>query len=119
MAQATRHSGSCHCGKVRYEVEADLGSVVACNCSHCARKGLLLTFAPAERFKLIAGEEHLVDYQFNKHVIHHLSCRTCSVQPFARGKDEQGNDMVAVNVRCLEGVELTEIEPTPMDGRSL
>lgn len=115
---ATKHSGSCHCGAVRFEAETDLGSVLTCNCSHCSRKGLLLTFVPSAQFTLLAGEDDLSEYLFNKHVIHHLSCRTCSVQPFARGKGPDGSDMVAVNVRCLEGIELSELNPTPVDGRS-
>ena len=35
------HKGSCHCGKVAFEVETDLDQVVSCNCSHCRRKGYL------------------------------------------------------------------------------
>ena len=33
-----------------------------------------------------SGLDDLVDYRFNKHVIHHVFCRTCGVESFARGK---------------------------------
>jgi hypothetical protein len=48
----TTYSGGCHCGKVRYQVTLDLGKVISCNCSMCGKKGSLLSFAPAEHFKL-------------------------------------------------------------------
>src|SRR5262245_51884510 len=35
------YQGSCHCGRVSFEVEGDLGQVMECNCSHCSRKGYL------------------------------------------------------------------------------
>ena len=61
------YQGSCHCGRVRYEVGLDLsGQVSVCNCSICSRAGWMLSFAPADRFKLLAGEDSLQDYQFGK-----------------------------------------------------
>ena len=33
------HKGSCHCGRIAFEVEGDLAQVMECNCSHCSRKG--------------------------------------------------------------------------------
>jgi hypothetical protein len=118
MPEANKYTGGCHCGTVRYEVETDLGMVISCNCSICSKKGLLLSFVPAERFSLVAGESELVDYQFNKHVIHHLSCARCGVESFARGEMPDGTPMVAINVRCLDGVEISELTLTPFDGRS-
>lgn len=119
MTETKTHTGGCHCGRVRYEVETDLGTVISCNCSICSRKGLVLTFVPGEKFTLISGEDSLTDYQFNKHVIHHLSCATCGVQPFARGRSPEGVETVAINVRCLDDVDVAALSPTPYDGRSL
>ncbi len=70
------HTGGCHCGKVRYEVETDLEKVLICNCSHCEKKGLLLNFVDKDKFKLLSGKDELVEYQFNKKVISHLFCRS-------------------------------------------
>lgn len=119
MSETTTRTGSCHCGAVRYEVDTDLSSVIACNCSMCARSGTLLSFVPAERFRLLSGEENLRDYQFNRRVIHHLFCATCGIKPFARGKNRDGSDMVAINVRCLEDVDPQALTPRFFDGRSL
>ena len=61
----------------------------------------------------------LVDYQFNRHVIHHVFCRTCGVESFARGKGKDGRDVFAINVRCLDGVDIATLSPKPFDGRRL
>jgi len=119
MAQAKTYAGGCQCGRVRYEVATDPQQAIACNCSNCAKHGLWLTFATPDQFKLLAGEDALVDYQFNRHVIHHLFCPTCGVESFARGKTPDGGDMIAVNVRCLDGVDIATLAPKPFDGRSL
>ncbi len=114
------YTGGCQCGKVRYDVTLDLSNpVVACNCSRCGRLGSLLTFAPVSDFKLLSGEGDLTDYQFNKHLIHHLFCSTCGIESFARGKrPTDGADVVAVNARCLDGVDVDGLEVKKVDGRS-
>lgn len=119
MAETRTHTGGCHCGRVRYRVETGLDRVISCNCSICTKKGLILAFVPADRFTLLSGEDGLVDYGFNKRIIHHLSCARCGVESFARGKSPDGADMLAVNVRCLDDVDLAALSPAPFDGRSL
>jgi hypothetical protein len=112
------YSGGCHCGRVRYEVAADLAKTITCNCSRCRRLGWVLTFTPATSFRLLSGEEALTDYQFNKRVIHHLFCATCGIESFARARSPEGVETIAVNVRCLDDVELATLSPAPFDGRS-
>jgi hypothetical protein len=113
------YSGGCHCGKVRYEVETELAHVLSCNCSICTKRGSLLTFVPPQRFKLLSGGDTLTDYQFASKNIHHLFCPDCGVQSFARGTAPDGSPMVAVNVRCLDDVDLSSLTLTPFDGKSL
>jgi len=119
MADSKTYPGGCHCGKVRFEATTALGQVIACNCSICVKRGLWLTFVRPEQFRLLAGEGELQDYRFNKRVIQHLFCPTCGVEAFARGKTKDGGDMLAVNVRCLDGVDIATLAPKPFDGRSL
>jgi hypothetical protein len=119
MSNANVYAGGCHCGKVRYEVKADLAApVLACNCSMCSKKGSLLTFAPAGDFKLLSGEDSLTKYQFNKKVIDHLFCSTCGVTSFARGKKPDGTAMIAINARCLDGVDVQKLPIKHVDGAS-
>lgn len=116
MADTKHYTGGCHCGAVRYEVDADLSATAVCNCSLCQKAGWMLTFAPAGQFKLVSGETNLTDYLFNKKVIHHVFCRTCGVRSFSRGTAPDGREVVAVNVRCLDGVDPDSLTPRKVDG---
>jgi hypothetical protein len=113
------YAGGCHCGGVRYEVEADLSRTVSCNCSICAKSGTILTFVPAADFRLVEGGNLLTDYQFNRRVIHHLFCKVCGVRSFSRGEKADGSQSYAVNVRTLDDVDMAALQPKPFDGKSL
>jgi len=113
----TMHTGSCHCGAVRYEVDGQFEKLLECNCSHCSRKGLLLFFVPSDALRITAGADQLTTYTFYKHVIRHQFCRTCGVEPFALGRMPDGKPIAAINARCLEGIELVDFERTPVNGR--
>lgn len=118
MPETKTYSGGCHCGKVRYEATTDLAQVLSCNCSICTKRGLLPTFVPPQQFRLLSGGDALTDYQFASKNIHHLFCPACGVGSFARGTGPDGSEMVAINVRCLEGVDLASLTLTPIDGKS-
>lgn len=113
------HSGGCQCGNVRYQFTADIGEVIACNCSRCGRLGSLLTFVPVGDFSLEKGDGAMSEYQFNKHVIHHLFCSTCGIQSFGRGKRPDGAEMVAINVRCVDDVDVDSLSVKKFDGKHL
>lgn len=112
------HKGSCHCGKVAFEVEMDLQQAIECNCSHCSRKGYLLTFVPWEAMNLLRGEESLSTYTFNTHTIRHRFCAACGCAPFGEGRKPTGEATAAVNIRCLEDVIPSQLKIVPVDGRS-
>ncbi len=119
MAERITHHGGCHCGSVRWEVDAAVSEVISCNCSICTMRGSLLAFAPVSDFRLLSGEESLKDYQFGKKRIHHLFCSTCGTESFGRGTGPNGAEMVAFNVRCVEGIDLDALPVRHFDGRSL
>lgn len=119
MAEPATYKGSCHCGAVRYEATLSLEApAISCNCSICQRKGTLLSFIPAENFKLLSGKDAVTDYQFNTKNIHHLFCSTCGVTSFATGTAPNGTRMVAINLRCLEDIDLKALNIVEFDGRS-
>ena len=116
---AQDYTGGCQCGAVRYRAAGvDVDNTIACNCSRCGRLGLNLAFVPAEAFELLSGEDSLTEYQFNMHVIHHVFCKVCGVQSFARGERPDGAEMIAINARCLDGIDANELQPKKYDGRS-
>jgi hypothetical protein len=101
----TMHDGGCHCGKIAFTVEGDITSAMECNCSLCAKRGVLLHFVPESAFTLTTPRENLGTYQFNKHVIDHHFCATCGISPFSEGKKPDGETMIAVNARCIDGID--------------
>lgn len=113
------YKGSCHCGKVAFEVEGEIKGAVACNCSICSRKGSLLWFVPRENLTLLTPEDAASTYTFNKHVIKHRFCPNCGIHPYAEGVDAKGNRMAAINLRCVDGLDLTPIPVTEFDGKSM
>ncbi len=119
MAEEKTYEGGCHCGAVRYRVSLALERVIACNCSICSKTGTLLAFAPVTRFELVQGEDVLADYQFGKKRIHHLFCTRCGVRSFSRATGKDGQPSMAINVRCLDGVDVSTVPLKPFDGKSL
>lgn len=101
MSENKTYLGGCQCGRVRYEAEVEL-----------------LTFVPATQFKLQSGQDVLTDYQFNKKHIHHLFCNVCGIKSFARGIGADGGEMIAINSRCLDGVDPSELKINDYDGKS-
>lgn len=114
-----KYQGSCHCGAVTYRVEGDFSEGLDCNCSHCHRKGLLLSFVPESQFELLSGGNNLTTYHFNKHHIDHTFCKTCGVQSFACGHDGNKNYMIAINLNCLENFDSDVIKINKYDGKSV
>jgi hypothetical protein len=113
-----KYTGSCHCGRIAFEAEGEIGQVMDCNCSMCRRRGGLLWFVPRGQFKLTTPESDLGTYEFNKHAIHHHFCPNCGISPFSDGCDPKGNEMAAVNMRCLEHVDLASVKVMPWNGAS-
>jgi hypothetical protein len=119
MAETPTYTGGCHCGAVRYRATMKLDRAMACNCSICSKTGTMLAFVPAAQFELLSGADALTDYQFGKKRIHHLFCKHCGIRSFGRGVMPDGAPVVAVNVRCLDGVDLDKVAVDRFDGKRL
>ena len=104
------YHGSCHCGAVRYEADIDLSSGTGrCNCSICTKARNWSVIVKPNDFRLLSGEQSLVDYQFGRKMIHHRFCNKCGVRPFSRAGEQ-----VAVRVNCLDGVDAQELIDAPV-----
>ncbi len=114
-----KYNGSCHCGRVAFEVEGEIKGAVSCNCSICQRKGSLLWFTPREKLRLLTPENAASAYTFNKHVIKHRFCPVCGIHPYGEGVDSKGDSIAAINIRCLDGIDLAAIPTRNYDGRAL
>ena len=110
------YRGGCHCGAVRFEVEAPEKLIcVDCNCSICSKSGFLHRIVPKSRFKLLSGEQNLTTYSFNTGVAQHRFCEICGIKSFYIPRSNP--DGWDINVRCLEP-EPTELIIEPFDGKS-
>ncbi len=91
-----RKCRSCHCGAVRFEVETDFPEIYTCDCSICRRKNALVVKVRESRFKLLAGESELTEYQFHTWAARHYFCKTCGIYPFHRKRVTPDNMDIAV-----------------------
>lgn len=111
------HRGGCHCGRVRFEVQAPARlDVLDCNCSICRMSGFLHLIVPAERFKLVSGAEALTSYRFNTGTARHLFCSVCGVKSFYVPRSHP--DGYSVNLRCLDPGTVEDVRSAPFDGRN-
>ena len=111
------HQGGCHCGAVRFEVEAPADiEALDCNCSLCAKAGFLHLIVPSSRFHLLRGMADLVEYRFGTGVAKHLFCRHCGIKSFYRPRSNP--DGIDVNVRCLDPETISSLKIEPFDGRN-
>jgi hypothetical protein len=114
----TKYEGSCHCGRVRFEIEAEIDHVRVCDCSVCKKRGALNHRIPKEKLNLFTPWEDLVLYQWGSKTAKDFFCPTCGILPFRRPSDPTPEEILegsnpfdgwAVNVRCLEGIDLDSI----------
>ena len=110
--------GGCHCGKVRFEIKADLygTEIHNCNCSICTKKGFLHLHVKPEDFNLLTDESHLSDYRFNTRTARHLFCKTCGMHAYYISRSHP--HLIDVNVRCLEDIDMNQLNIINFDGRN-
>jgi hypothetical protein len=113
----TRFTGGCHCGSVRFEVEAPAEPIplLDCNCSMCVRTGFLHLIVGRDDFRLLQGDDNLTDYRFGTGAARHLFCRTCGIKSFYVPRSHP--DGWSVNARCLDDFAALRFAVTPFDGR--
>ncbi len=115
-----KHSGSRHCGRIAFELKAEIAEVVDCNCSLCRRRGGLLWFGPRDALTLTTPDSDVSDYSCNEYHLQHHFCGHCGVSPCSKGENPStGSKMVAVNVRCLPDVDLKSLKVSEFDGANL
>jgi hypothetical protein len=111
------YEGSCHCRTVRFRATLDLDECIVCDCSICSKKGPIMNRVGDSEFKMLTSIEDMSLYSFNKNIAKHYFCRKCGVHPFHRPRSYP--ELWAVNIRCLEGIDLNDIEPRQVYGSKL
>lgn len=108
------HHGACHCRRVTFELTTKLDHLIYCNCSICSKRGALWHGATDSTLRILTGETDLEFYQFGTKTAKHYFCRHCGIHPFVRPRLDPTR--WAVNVRCLENVDLAAIPVRHFDG---
>jgi hypothetical protein len=112
-----KHTGGCHCGRVRFEVTASARIEVSeCNCSICGKTGYLHLMVPRSRFKLLSGEDALTTYRFNTGTAKHLFCSVCGIKSFYVPRSHP--DGYSVNARCLDDGTVEAMTVEKIDGKN-
>ncbi len=123
-----RYAGSCHCGRVRFQVEADIDRVRVCDCSVCRRRGALIFRVPEEHLRLLTPWTDVSVYQWGSGTAADYFCPICGILPFRRPSKATAQELQAgvqpfagwaVNVRCLEGVDLDALPVTRIHGSGI
>ena len=115
---ATKHTGSCHCGAVKFEADLDASSGSACNCTVCTKVATLGAIVKPAAFRLLSGERNLTAYEWGGKTAKRYFCKTCGVTCFGRGYLEQlGGEYVSVNLNALDDIDPAEVKVGYFDGR--
>ena len=111
------HKGGCHCGRVRFEVDAPARlEVVDCSCSVCAKSGYLHLIVPKQQFRLLSGGETLTRYEFNTGTAKHLFCSVCGIKSFYVPRSHP--DGYSINARCLDAGSVEAMAIIALDGKN-
>ena len=114
----SRHTGSCHCKAIRFEVEAELDKGYRCNCSVCLKVGMTTTIVKPDAFTLLAGESDATAYEWGAKVGKRYFCKSCGVSCFGKGHlAEIGGDYVSVNLNALDDIDPNQLPLLHWDGR--
>ncbi len=120
--------GACHCRRTRFEITADIRRARICNCSICHKRGAVIFRVDEDSFRLLTPLGDLVCYRWGTGTARDYFCKTCGILPFRRPRSltaqerEKGTEEFtgwAVNLRCLDGLDLRDVPLAEVDGASL
>lgn len=113
----TCYTGSCHCGAIRFEIDATIDQVTECNCSICRKKGILHHRVAPEHFRLLTDPAAVATYEFGTRLAKHHFCMHCGIHVFTRPR--AAPHLYTVNVRVLDDFDLAIDHPkvVPFNGR--
>lgn len=109
------YTGGCHCGRVRFEVSGQIDRVLDCNCSICRKKGFLHWIVEPEQFRPLSAPDALSLYEFHTKTAKHYFCPVCGISSYYIPRSHP--NMIDVNLRCVDGVNLEELEIEFFDGQ--
>jgi hypothetical protein len=117
MIKMTVHKGSCHCGAVRFEVNAEIRELTRCDCSLCVKRNAVMAQVPSSSLVVVEGEAMLALYEWNTRRAKHHFCRVCGIYVFH--KKRSAPDHYGVNVFCLDGFDAKALPVHAAEGATM
>ncbi len=114
------YKGSCHCGAVRFAfAAAKIEETMRCDCSICARKGIVMSAAViAPEFIEISDEKGVLStYRFGTGTARHHFCGRCGVHTFVETRLDPG--CYRINLGCVHDLDALRLPSTIYPGREL
>jgi len=109
--------GSCHCGAVRFEIEATPTEATTCDCSLCTKKNARMIRVPETAMTILEGEDLLTLYQWNTRVARHYFCSRCGIYTFHRKRSDPTS--YGVNIFCLDDVDPATVPVVETEGQNM
>lgn len=113
----TTHNGSCHCGRVRFRITAEIVELTTCDCSLCVKRNAVMAKVPERDLTILQGEENLTLYEWNTRRAKHYFCKRCGIYVFHRKR--AAPDRFGVNVFCLDAFDPASVPVRPTDGAGM
>jgi hypothetical protein len=111
------HFGSCHCGAVRFRIDAEIVELTTCDCSLCVKKNALMTKVHESELTILSGEAALRLYQWNTGRAKHYFCGQCGIYTFHRKR--AAPDHYGVNIHCLDGYDRAGVPVRATEGKGM
>jgi hypothetical protein len=109
--------GSCHCGAIRFRVNAVISELTTCDCSLCAKRNAVMAKIAEHALIMVTGEELLTLYQWNTRKAKHYFCRQCGIYVFHRKR--AAPDHFGVNAFCLHDFDVKSMPVRPTQGANM
>lgn len=117
LSTSPRHKGSCHCGRVKFQISCDITELTTCDCSLCVKKNAVMTKVHEENFELLSNWDCVSEYKWNLKVARHFFCKTCGIYTFHRKRAQP--DHFGVNVFCLDDFDSSKIKVRATEGENM
>jgi hypothetical protein len=111
------YEGSCHCGAVRFRIDAAIDELTTCDCSLCAARNALMAKIPEQDLTVLDGEAMLTRYEWNTRRAKHFFCRRCGVYVFHRKR--AAPDFFGVNAFCLRDFDPESVPVRATEGANM
>jgi|SRR6478609_885073 len=111
--------GSCHCGAVRFKVQAAPAQGASrCNCTVCTKLAVLGSIVKPDAFELLTPDAEMGEYRWGSKMATRYFCKVCGTHCFGKGHlPALGGDFVSFNYNVIDELEISELPVVYWDGR--